>query len=354
MPPRFLKSALRGFEPYVPGQQPPDGEGWVKLNTNEAPWPPSAHVLAAVREAVDESLRLYPNPLAAPARRAIAARHGLRPEQVALGNGGDELIAMCFRAFAGAGDRVAFPEPTYPLFRPLCRLHEAVPAVHALGGDWDLPASFSGDPAPLKFLVNPNSPTGTWVDRRAVAEVVDGSIGVVVLDEAYVDFAPEDRLDLVAEGRPNLLLLRTLSKSSALAGMRIGYALGHPDLIAALDVVKDSYNLDRLAIAAAVAAMEDPEHRDRLVSFVVEERAWLAKRLRADGFEVAPSAANFLFVRPPDGQDAAALHSRLRERKVLVRHYDREPIAGWFRITIGTREQHETLLQALTEVMHDG
>ena len=351
MPASFLKPTLRGFTPYTPGQQPPDGEGWVKLNTNEAPWPPSPAVLEAIRAAVDDRLRLYPHPLALPARQAIAGRLGLRPEQVALGNGGDELLEMCFRAFAGAGSRVAFPRPSYPLLEPLCEVHEARPGVHALGVDWQLPAAFAADPAPLKFLVNPNSPTGTWFDRPAVLQVVERASGVVVVDEAYVDFAPEDRLDLVVESRPNVLLLRTFSKSSALAGMRIGYAIGHPDLIAALDLVKDSYNLDRLAIAAAVAATEDRDYHERLVRFVVEERAWLAEQLRRAGFEVPPSAANFLFVRPPAGLDAAVLEAGLRERKVLVRHYDREPIAGWLRVTVGTREQHRKLLDVLEEVM---
>jgi histidinol-phosphate aminotransferase len=350
MPPRHLKRSLRGFQPYAPGRQPPDGEDWVKLNTNEAPWPPSPRVQEALRQAVGESLRLYPSPTAAPARQAMARAHGLEAAQVALGNGGDELIEMCFRAFAGAGDRVAFPTPTYPLLEPLCAVHEAEPARHPLGPGWALPEDFARDPAPLKFLVNPNSPTGSWLDRDAVRRVVELSEGVVVLDEAYVDFAPSSRLDLLA-GHGNLVLLRTLSKSHALAGMRIGFALAHPDLIQSLDLVKDSYNLDRLAIVAAVAAMEDLGYRDRLVGYVREERAWLAGRLRDLGFEVPRSEANFLFVRPTAGVDPNALFAGLMERRVLVRRYDQEPIAGWLRVTIGTRQQHERLLAALEETM---
>jgi histidinol-phosphate aminotransferase len=351
MPAAYLKAALRGFEPYVPGQQPPDEEGWVKLNTNESPWPPSERVLAAVREAVDHRLRLYPNPTGHAAREAIARHHGLEPEQVIVTNGGDEVIELCFRAFAGAGDRVAFAPPTYPLFEPLCAIHEAVPARHPLGADWELPGGFVADPAPLKFLVNPNSPTGTWLGREAVAAVVQGSPGVVALDEAYVDFAPEDRQDLLAGGARNLLLLRSFSKSYALAGMRIGYALGHPALVEALDLVKDSYNLDRLALVAAAAAVADATYHERLVSYVVAERAWLSDQLRRAGFEVVPSATNFVFARPPAGHPAAELQSALRERRILVRHYDREPIAGWFRVSVGSREQHQALLGALQEVM---
>jgi histidinol-phosphate aminotransferase len=347
----FLRPSLRGFDPYVPGQQPPDGDGWVKLNTNEAPWPPSPRVLEALRAAVDENLRLYPSPTWDPARETIARHHGVDSAQVALGNGGDELIEMAFRAFAGSGDRVAYPHPSYPLLEPVGRMHECRLAPHPLSADWELPESFAADDAPLKFLVNPNSPTGTWLGREAVREVAARSRGVVVLDEAYVDFAPEDRLDLVREGTENLLLLRTFSKSHALAGMRIGYALGPPALIDALCLVKDSYNLDRLALAAAKAAIEDRDYHDRLVAFVVAERAWLAAELRALGFEVAPSATNFLFVRPREGRDAAGLHRALRDRKVLIRHYAQDPIAGWFRVTVGTREQHETLLAGLEEVL---
>jgi histidinol-phosphate aminotransferase len=346
----FLKRSLRDFAPYVPGQQPPDGDGWIKLNTNEAPWPPSPRVLEAIRSAVDDSLRLYPSPTSRAAREAIARHHRVGADQVTMGNGGDELIEMAFRAFAGPGDRVAYPHPTYSLLEPLCRMHDCVLAAHPMTAEWELPDGFAGDDAPLKFLVNPNSPTGTWLGREPVRHVVARSSGVVVVDEAYVDFAPEDRLDLVREGHENLLVLRTFSKSHALAGMRIGYAVGAPAVVAALDVVKESYNVDRLAIVAARAAIEDREYHDRLVEFVVTERAWLAGQLRQRGFDVAPSATNFLFTRPPAAQDGGQLRARLRDRKVLVRYYDQEPIAGWLRVTVGTREQHEALLRALEEV----
>ncbi|HLH68624.1 MAG TPA: histidinol-phosphate transaminase [Candidatus Dormibacteraeota bacterium] len=348
---RFLKPALREFVPYVPGRQPPELEGWIKLNTNEAPWPPSPRVLDAVREAVDGDLRLYPHPLAVTAREAIARFHGLSPAQVALGNGADDLIAMCFRAFVPKGARVAYLEPSYPLFAPLCRMHEAEPSVHALGPTWEVPDSFIADPAPLKFLVNPNSPTASWVDRAVVREVVRHAPGVVVLDEAYVDFAPATCIDLLAEGWENLIVLRTFSKAYALAGMRVGYAASTTGLISALDLVKDSYNVDRLAIVAAVAAIEDREYHDRLVAYVVEERAWLGDRLREAGFHVGPSATNFLFAQPPPGWDAARLVEELGRRRILIRHFGHGLAAGWVRVTVGTREQHLRLLEALKEVM---
>jgi histidinol-phosphate aminotransferase len=206
------------------------------------------------------------------------------------------------------------------------------------------------DPAPLKFLVNPNSPTGTWHGRASVERALIRSQGVVVLDEAYVDFAPESQLGLLAR-HENLLILRTMSKSYALAGMRIGFALGSPELIADLDAVKDSYNVDRLAIVAARAAIEDEEHHRKIVDHVVAERHWLEEKLLELGFEHSPSEANFVFVKPTTGNSAAAVADALREQRILVRHYDREPIAGWFRITVGTRAQHERLLGALKEIL---
>ena len=346
----FLKRALQGYRPYVPGLQPPDGEDWVKLNTNESPLPPSPKVIEAIKAATDESLRLYPSPTAAPARQAVAEHFGLDASHVALGNGADELIEMCFRAFAGAGDRVSYATPTYPLLDPLCHVHEVVPSTHPTAEGWTWTPEFVEDPAPLKFLVNPNSPTGTHHGRMSVQRVLARSRGVVVLDEAYVDFATESQLELVGK-HPNLLILRTMSKSYALAGMRIGFAIGDPRLIAALDAVKDSYNLNRLAIVAAIAAIKDQDHHRKIVQHVVSERAWLEDQLREQGFEHSPSAANFVFVKPPLGASAAAVADALRERRVLVRHYDREPIEGWFRITVGARDQHERLLAALREIL---
>jgi histidinol-phosphate aminotransferase len=346
----FLRKSLQGFEPYVPGEQPADGEDWIKLNTNESPLPPSPRVIEAIKAAADESLRLYPSPTAAPARQAIAKHFGLAPMQVTLGNGADELIEMCLRAFAGAGDRVAYPTPTYPLLEPLCRLHDAVPSPNPSGELFTWSPELIDDPAPLKFLVNPNSPTGTWHGGPSVERVVKRSKGVVVLDEAYVDFAFESQVALLAK-HDNLLILRTMSKSYALAGMRIGFALGSPELIAALDAVKDSYNLDRLAIVAATAAIQDEEHHRQIVDHVVGERRWLELQLHELGFEHSPSEANFVFVKPTMGNVGAAVVDALRQRRILVRYYDRDPIAGWFRITVGTRVQHERLLSALKEIL---
>jgi histidinol-phosphate aminotransferase len=346
----FVRKSLRGFKPYVPGEQPPDGEDWVKLNTNESPLPPSPKVIEAIKRAADHSLRLYPSPTAAPARRAIAKHFGLDAPQVTIGNGADELIEMCFRAFVGSGDRVAYSTPTYPLLEPVCIIHEVVPSPHPAAEMFTWSTDLMDDPAPLKFLVNPNSPTGTWHGRASIERTLRRSAGLVVLDEAYVDFAVESQVELLAR-HENLLILRSMSKSYALAGMRIGFALGPPELIAALDAVKDSYNVDRLAIVAATAAIEDEDHHRQIVEHVVSERAWLEDQLRELGFEHSPSEANFVFVKPASGNSAAAVADALRERRILIRHYDRDPIAGWFRITVGTRAEHERLLSALREIL---
>jgi len=350
MPKSFLRRGLEGFQPYVPGEQPPDDEEWVKLNTNESALPPSPRVIAAIKAAAGESLRLYPSPTAAPARRAIAKHFGLDEAQVSVGNGADDLIEMCFRAFAGAGDRVAYPTPTYPLLVSLCLVHDAIPSPNPSGEMFTWSSELMDDPAPLKFLVNPNSPTGTWHAGPSVERVLFRSQGVVVLDEAYVDFAVESQLPLLAR-HENLLIVRTMSKSYALAGMRIGFALGSPGLIAALDAVKDSYNVDRLAIVAAKTAIEDTDHHRKIVEHVIKERLWLEDQLAELGFEYSPSEANFVFVKPAPGNSAAAVADALRERRILIRRYDLDPIEGWFRITIGTRPQHERLLSALREIL---
>ena len=348
MPKSVLRKTLQGFHPYVPGEQPPDGEGWVKLNTNESPLPPSPRVIQAIKDAAGDSLRLYPSPTAAPAREAIARHFGVDQTQVAVGNGGDDMIELCFRAFAGAGDTVAYPTPTYPLFEPLCRVHEARASTHPTELPWELPPSLGADPAVLKFVVNPNSPTGALFTQKDVEAVVAASSGVVVIDEAYVDFAPASCLPLL-ERHHNVLLLRTFSKSYALAGMRIGFAIGPAELIEALDAVKDSYNVDRLAIVAAVAAIEDEGHHREIVDEVVTNRGALAAALAEMGFDLVPSSTNFVFAKPPKA--ALKVVEALRERRILVRHYDREPIAGWIRITVGTREQHEKLAAALKEIL---
>ena len=348
MPKSLVRRSLEGHQPYVPGEQPPDGEGWVKLNTNESPLPPSPAVIDAIKAAANDSLRLYPSPTAAPAREAIAKRFGVDPAQVLVGNGADELIELCFRAFVDAHDKVAFPTPTYPLLEVLCRIHQATPSPHPTEEPEELPPTLALDTAPLKFIVNPNSPTGSVFSFRAIEAAAAVSTGVLVIDEAYADFAPFNCLDL-QKRYENVVILRTFSKAYGLAGMRIGFAIANRDLIESLDAVKDSYNVDRLAIAAAAAAIKDEAHHRAIVDAVIEGRDFLIHMLLELKFDFIHPSANFIFCRPP--RPAAGVVAALRERKILVRHYDREPIAGWIRITVGTRDQHEKLLSALKEIL---
>jgi histidinol-phosphate aminotransferase len=340
---RFRKPSLAAFEPYVPGIQPPDGERWVKLNTNESPYPPSPAVLAAITAAARD-LRLYPDPLQREMRQAIADACDVRPEQVIGGNGGDELLAMAARAFVARGGRAAHLEPSYSLVPALLRINDVEPEPHAFEPDFSLPESFLASAAPLKFVTNPNSPSGTLLPLEAVAEVCQRAPGVVLLDEAYVDFAPRTGLDLLPRF-DNLLLVRTMSKSYSLAGLRLGFAIGSPDLIEDLVAVKDDYNLGRLQLAAGAAAVGDRDTWRRTVRAVVESRERLTAELRRRDWEVLPSAANFVFAIPP--RAAREVYEHLLARRVLVRWFDRPGVDHGLRISVGAWEDCEALLSAL-------
>jgi histidinol-phosphate aminotransferase len=340
---RYRRATLGDEFGYVPGEQPPDGGGWVKLNTNEGPFAPSPRVAEAVAAAVPWLSR-YPDVRAEPLRSTIAALHGVRPEQVFVDNGGSQVIDSCFRAFCEPGDRAVWPWPTFSLFPVLAQLFGVIEVAVPLEDDWSLPAAVGTEPGKLRFVVNPNAPTGVWLAPEPLEELLLAADGVVVIDEAYCDFAPASSIPLL-ERHENWLVLRTLSKSHALAGLRIGYAVGSAELIEDLEAVKDSYPVDRCAIAGAVAALEDVEHHRRIVEVVVSERTRLSARLTRAGWEVVPSQANFLFVRPPGG-DAVAVQDELREQRILVRRFDAAH-PDRLRITIGGPEDNDRLLAAL-------
>lgn len=341
---RFRRSSLGPGFGYVPGEQPPDDGGWIKLNTNESPLPPSPRVAPAVQEALG-SLRRYPDPQGEPLRSALAAHHGLRPEQVVLGNGADQLLETCFRAFAEPGDTVVLTRPTYSLLPLLAQLGGATVETVALGTGGLLPEALASTPGVMRILVNPNSPTGSWVPPAAVESRLGGVGSVVVIDEAYSDFAPESCVPLLA-AHDNWLVVRTFAKSHALAGLRVGYALGHPDLVADLLSVLESYPVDRLAIAAATAALSDLPHHRRIVEMVVGERDRLSAALRRAGWEVVESQANFVLGRPPGG-DAAGVAVELRDQRILVRHFQDGVNEDRLRITVGTPDENAALLRSL-------
>ena len=344
----YFRKAVEALAPYVPGIQP-EGDGWLKLNTNENPFPPSPRVLAAIREAADERLALYPNPTAEPVRAAAAAAFGVAPEMVIVGNGGDEVLAMVCRAFLGKGDRVLVGDPTYTLVEVLVAVQEARLTRVALRKDFSLPARFFGRSARLVYLPSPNAPTGVLHPLEAVDRLCETTDGVVVLDEAYVDFARAHGLGLV-DKYANLIVLRTLSKSHSLAGVRVGIGIAQAAVIAGLMKVKDSYNMNVLSQAAAVAALEDGAYSQACVRRVVEQREFLAGALAALGFAVVASEANFVFAKPPK-RPARAFYSELVSRKVLVRHFERPRVREYLRITVGNERQNHELLKAMKLTM---
>ena len=330
---------MHELEPYVPGEQP-RGPDVVKLNTNESPTGPSPRVLDAIRAEAADTLRLYPDPGAAALRDALAAYYGVRPEQVFVGNGSDEVLAHAFAALLKHDAPLLFPDVTYSFYPVYCRLfgirHETVPldaAIRVRIADYRRPAG-------SVILPNPNAPTGIALPRAEIASL----LGLhprqpVVVDEAYVDFGAETAIPLVAS-HPNLLVVRTMSKSRALAGLRIGYAVGDAFLVEALIRVKDSFNsypLGRPAQAGAIAALEDEAFFQGSRAGVIESRRRLTQGLDGFGFGVLPSSANFVFARHPD-HDGAPLTAGLRERGVLVRHFAAPRISSYVRISVGTDE----------------
>jgi histidinol-phosphate aminotransferase len=334
---------VRGVAAYVPGEQPEPGRRVIKLNTNENPYPPSPRVLEALARAIDGSLRLYPDPEARALRARAAAAYGVPIDHVLAGNGSDELIALLLRAVVDPGDRVAFPVPTYSLYETLVAAHGARVVRVPFEADFALPAALAEAEARLTFLCNPNSPSGTLVPVSAVARLAERVAGLLVVDEAYVDFAREHALGLV--GRcPNVVVLRTLSKSFSLAGLRVGLLFGPPALLAGLRVVKDSYNVSRLAQVAGEAALADLATMRANVTRVCTTRAVLTAGLERLGFRVLPSEANFVLARRP-GTDLAPLARALAARGILVRHFPALPDA--LRISVGTDEETAALLDAL-------
>ena len=332
----------------MPGEQPGPGRRVVKLNTNENPYPPSPRVLEALAAAVNERLRLYPDPEAHGLRTRAAAVYGVPTDHVLAGNGSDECLALLVRALVDTGDRVAYPVPTYSLYDTLVAVQGGAAVRVPWAGDFALPAGLVEARARLTFLCNPNSPSGTLVPTPVIEDLARRIDGVLVVDEAYVDFARESAMPLVGR-HPNVVVLRTFSKSFSLAGLRIGLAFGHPDLLAGLRTVKDSYNLDRLALVAAEAALDDLDHMRANVARVRTTRTRLAKALADQGFSVLPSEANFLLARRP-GRDLAPLARALADRDILVRHFPTPEVRDALRITVGTDEEIDMLLAALREL----
>jgi histidinol-phosphate aminotransferase len=349
---QFWSDKAKGLSPYTPGEQP-RMEGLVKLNTNESPLPPSPRAIAAMREAAADSLRLYPDPESAALRAVLAGYHGVAPENVFVGNSSDEVLAHVFVALLKQDRPLLAPDVTYSFYPVWAKLYDIAYATAALDEGMRIRVEdFCRNSAGAIVFANPNAPTGIALSRAEIRRLVgaNGAIPVVV-DEAYVDFGAETAIPLIAEFR-NLLVVRTFSKSRALAGLRVGYAIGDAGLIDALSRVKNcfnSYPVGRIAQAGAIASVEDEDYFQAGLKTIVSERGRMAAALAALGFEVLPSSANFVFARH-GSVGGAELAQALRERAVLVRHFSAPRIADFLRITAGTPEQTDRLIGALGEI----
>jgi histidinol-phosphate aminotransferase len=362
----LIRPLVRSLHPYVPGEQP-RVRGLIKLNTNENPYPPSPKVLKAMRAAVDERMRLYPNPTAQGVRERVARLHGCSPANVFVGNGSDECLALAVRAFVEPDDTprgertrarslVQYFTPSYSLYPVLADTHGAARHPVPLEADFSVPdvttlrrGRLWRFDAALTLVTTPNAPSGRGYATSELAALCRAQRGVTVLDEAYVDFADEHALPLALEF-PHVLVARTFSKAYSLCFQRIGYMVGHADLIAALDAVRDSYNVNGLAQVAADATLRDLPYYRANFRRIIKTRTALSDALTSLGFDVLPSQTNFILVRPP-GLPAATWLERLRERKILVRWFDTPVLCDYLRISIGTDAEAAAVVRAVRQIL---
>jgi histidinol-phosphate aminotransferase len=350
---QYWSAVVHNLTPYVPGEQP-KLDNLVKLNTNECPYGPSPKVLEAVRAEAADTLRLYPDPNSDRLRAGIAAFHGVNSDQVFVGNGSDEVLAHAFMALLKHDAPILFPDISYSFYPVYCGLYEIAYRMIPLTDSFEIKVDDYLTPNGGVIFPNPNAPTGRLLALNEIERLLAGNPdSVVVIDEAYIDFGGVSAVSLVARF-PQLLVTRTLSKSHALAGLRVGYAIGQPLLIEALNRVKDSFNsypLDRFAQAGALASMQDHAYFEALCARVVATRTRLVAAMDEMGFDVLPSAANFIFVRHP-AHDGAKLAASLRERSIIVRHFENPArIASFLRITVGTDAQCDALVDALKAIV---
>lgn len=354
---RFWSKVVSDLTPYVPGEQPKLAN-LIKLNTNENPYPPSPKALTAIQAELGDDaarLRLYPDPNSDLLKAAIARTHAITPQQVFIGNGSDEVLAHIFMALLKHEMPILFPDITYSFYPVYCGLYDVDYRTIPLAENFTIdPADYCGQPCGGIIFPNPNAPTGRLLGLAAIEQILQANPdAVIVVDEAYVDFGGDSAIPLINR-YDNLLVVHTLSKSRSLAGLRVGFAAGHPPLIEGLERVKNSFNsypLDRLAIVGAVAAMEDTEHFERTRQAVIASRNTLTAALAELGFEVLPSAANFIFTRHPQ-RDAAQLAQALRAKNIIVRHFNLPRIDQFLRITVGTDAECRALTDALRQIIN--
>jgi len=344
----YFRENIESLKGYEPGFQPKEADV-VKLNTNENPYPPSPKVMEVLARLDDERLRRYPDPLGDEFRKVAADVNGVATENIMCCNGGDDLLTIAYRAFCDDTRPVAYPVPTYSLYPVLAKVQNC-PAIEVpFDQEFNLPAGLAGTGAALTILCNPNAPSGSCVNVERIASLADELSGVLLIDEAYVDFAEANCAELVKRF-DNVIILRSMSKGYSLAGLRFGYAIAQADLIKGLMKVKDSYNVDSIAIAVAAAAVNDREYFAQCVRKVKAERGRMIEQLKALGFDVPASQTNFVLARCKD-TDAAEVHKALAERNIYIRYFPYPGLADKLRISIGTPEQNNKLLAALKEIL---
>jgi len=344
----FRRNIAR-MQGYVPGEQPREA-GFIKLNTNENPYPPSPRVRKALLAEANASLRLYPDPDATKLRRQAALTYGFDLSQVIAGNGSDDLLAMVARAFVGEGDTLCCPTPTYTLYDTLVKIQGGKVAGIPYPEDYSLPAGLAARGAKVTIVTTPNSPSGTSIPTAALADLADRLAGILVIDEAYADFAEETALSLARE-KKNVIVLRTLSKSFSLAGMRVGLGFAPPAILAGMNKVRDSYNLGRLGQAAGEAALKDIGWMEKNIAKIRKTRAMLLSALPSLGFSPFPSQSNFVLAKRSRGRSAKPVYEALKRKKILVRYFDTPRLSGCLRITVGTDDEIAALLAALETML---
>lgn len=343
---RYFRPSIEALVGYKPGEQPKPGQPIIKLNTNENPYLPSPQAIAALTSLDPEALRRYPDPYATPFRQAVSDVLGIPPDWVLVGNGSDDVLNIIIRACAEPGRPVVYPSPTYVLYRTLSQLQLAEAVEIPYGEDFQLPLEkLIAAQGAVTFIATPNSPSGHSVPIAELRELAAQLEGLLVIDEAYADFAEETALALAQEF-DNVVISRTLSKGYGLAGLRLGFAIANPALLAGLYKVRDSYSVDAIAIAVGTAAMRDQAYKNDCVAKVRRDRTLLAQALQALDFKVWPSDTNFLLTQPSRGE-AEAIYLTLKQQNILVRYFKQPGLDDKLRITVGTPEQNTALIAAL-------
>ena len=347
----YFRENIEKMAGYEPGFQPPNTDV-VKLNTNENPYPPSPKVIEAIKNLKPEQLRRYPQPMADTFRQAAAEVFGVECENIICVNGGDELLNIAIRAFCDENRPVAYPTPTYSLYPVLAQMANSPAVEIPFDEEFNLPSKLASGSAALTIVCNPNAPSGTFVPKEEISQLAEEIKGVLLIDEAYVDFAEDNCLELVKKF-DNVIILRSMSKGYSLAGLRFGYGIADEKLIKGLRKVKDSYNVDVVAIAAAAAAIQDQQYFKNNVQKVKIERKFLTEKLIGLGFHVYPSQANFILARPSKVR-AIDIYEKLKDRNIYVRYWAYPDIKDKLRITVGTAEQNKKFINALKEILAEG